>query len=520
MAMDLQRIEVRNITGIQTDPNPSDLPPNKWSFGSNVKFRNGKAEMVDGYSEVFPPAPETLLHIMPYLFQNTPYWFGASATKIRRTIGTGTWLDMSRLVGGAYTASRTNNWNGGFLSGVAILNNGSDVPQSLLPTANNFTDLPNWPSLYRCKIMRPFKNYLIALNITNNSVVENTTVKWSAPADPGQVPSTWDITDPTNDAGEYPLADTPGAIVDGKKLRDAFLIYKEDSVYSMRYIGGTFVFQFQQLFDDVGMLSPNCVAEFDGKHFVVGRGDVYVHNGVQKQSVIDGHVKDFLFNAVSDNNVASTFVIPDYNNTEMIVCFSQSTGAVASGYCDKAVVWNWTDNEWSIRDIPNILYAIQGIVDPQDPNDWDSDPLEWDTDTSSWGSQTYNPAKNKIVMLGGDPSKCYVLGGTTRFDGSVFTTTLERSDMYFEDDLKVKSFTSLTPHIYGQGIAKFWIGSSMVKDSPVEWNGPYLFNIGVDHHLTFRHFGRFVGVKFEMTSDKYWNLNGFTMEFTPLAGKR
>lgn len=520
MAMDLQRVEIRNITGIMTDPNPSDLPANKWSFGSNVKFRHGKAETVDGYSAVFEPAPTTLLHIMPYLFDNTPYWFGASATNIYRTTGSGAWQDMSRIAF-PYSASRTNNWNGGFLAGVAILNNGTNAPQALLPNANNFIDLPNFPSAtYLAKIIRPYKNYLIALNITKDSVQQNTTVKWSGPADPGEVPSTWDPTDPTNDAGEYPLADTPGALVDGKKLRDAFIIYKEDSVYSMRYIGGTFVWQFQQLFDDVGMLSPNCVAEFDGKHFVIGRGDVYVHNGVSKQSVIDGAVKDFLFNSVSDSNIASTFVIPDYNNTEMIIAFSQSTGAIASGYCDKAVVWNWSSNEWSIRDLPNIIYATQGVIDPQDPDNWDVDTLGWDTDTTSWGSQTYNPAKNKIVMLGGSPSKCYVLGDTTRLDGTVATTYIEKSDMYFDDDLQVKAFTSLTPHMFGEGIAKFWIGTNMVKDAPVEWNGPYLYRIGVDHHLTFRHFGRFVGVKFEMTSEKYWNLNGFTMEFTPMAGKR
>lgn len=520
MAMDLQRIEIKNPTGIMTDPNPSDLPSNRWSYGLNVKFRNGKATQVDGYSQVYDTPPEPLLYATSFLSQNTPLWIGGSEGKLRITSGSGGWVDYSRLVGGPYNATQTENWNGGFLAGVAIMNNGVDVPQSLLPSNNNFTDLPNWPATYRAKIIRPFKNYLIALNITIDSVTYPTTVKWSAPADPGEVPPTWDITDPTNDAGENPLADTPGAIVDGKKLRDAFIIYKEDSVYSMRYVGGTFVFQFQQLFDDVGMLSSNCAAEFDGKHFVVGRGDVYVHNGVQKSSVIDGAMKDLLFQAIAGQNIQTTFVVPDYSNTEMWICFSESTEAFTNRYNDKACIWNWTTNEWSIRDIPDVISASFGIVDPQEPQDWDSDLNTWDSDATVWNSQTYNPSKNKLILVSNVNNKVYVVGDTTRFDDQVFTSYLEKSDLYFDDDLKMKTITSVTPHLSGQGIAKIWVGTSQLQDSPVVWNGPYLFNIGIDHHISCRHFGRYIGIRLEFTSDKAWALNGYTLEFTPMAGKR
>ena len=34
-------------------------------------------------------------------------------------------------------------------------------------------------------------------------------------------------------------------------------------------MGGNLVFSFQKLFNDTGVLTRNCVAEFEGKHFVV-----------------------------------------------------------------------------------------------------------------------------------------------------------------------------------------------------------------------------------------------------------
>lgn len=519
MAMDLQRIEIKNPTGILTDPNPSDLPLDAWTFGNNVKFRNGKVSKVSGHTSIFPTPLEAPLQVFPYLSDNTPFWISAGATKIYMTSGS-SWVNFSRLVGGPYTASTTKQWNGGFLSGVSILNNGSDVPQSLLPTNNNYTDLPNWPATHRCKVMRPFKNYLVCMNLTVSSVLQPTTVKWSSPADPGNVPFTWDPTDPTNDAGETSLADTPGAIVDARKLRDALIIYKDDSVYSMRYVGGVFVFQFQQLFDDVGMLSDNCVAEFDGKHFVVGKGDVYVHNGVQKSSVIDGKMKDFLFNAIKADNQGNTFVVADYSNMEMWICFPASGAAASTEYCDKALIWNWKEDKWSIRDLPNVIAGNVGIVDPQESDAWDDDPNAWDTDTTAWGSASYNPSRMKIVLASKVDNKIYVVGESSTFDGAIFTSTLEKSDLYFGDDHKVKSIHSLTPHLSGSGVATIYIGTSMIQDSPVEWFGPYTYNIGQDYKVDCRLFGRYVGVRFQLSGEGPWTLNGYTLEFTPTAGKR
>lgn len=519
MAMDLQRVEVKNPTGILTDPAPSDLPLEKWTGGNNIKFRNGKVTKADGYTSVFPTPPFAPLHVMPFLTQNTPFWVSASATQIYVTQGT-VWTNYSRTVGGAYTASQTNNWSGGFLGGVCVLSNGSDVPQSLLPTANFFTNLPNWPATYRAKVVKPFKNYLVALNLTVNSEVFPTAVKWSAPADPGEVPSTWDPADPTNDAGETSLSDSAGAIVDGCKLRDSFIIYKEDSVYSMRYIGGVFVFQFQQLFDDIGVIAPGCVAEFDGKHFVVGRGDVYVHNGIQKSSVIDGAMKDYLFTTIKGQNIQNTFVIPDYANTEMWICYAASTGAANAGYCDKALIWNWKENSWSQRDVPNLIDADYGVIDPQESDAWDNDPNAWDTDASVWGSQTYNPAKTKILLASNVDNKLYVLGESNTFNGATFQSYLEKSDIYLDDDYKVKVVNSVTPHLSGNGVVKIYVGHAMLQDAPVVWEGPYNYTIGQSFKVDTRVKGRYLGVRFMFDSTAPWTLNGYTLEFAPISGKR
>lgn len=510
-----QRLELKNPVGVNKALNAADLPMDVWSDVRNVRFKDGKSSKAQGYERVFSSLPADVLYLTPYLNQNTPFWIASTPTKIYRTEG-GTPIDISRAA--PYNADEDHSWVGGVLNQVVCLTNGVDIPQALLPNATNFQDLPNWPNTHRAKVIRPYKNYLIALNITANSVDQNTTVKWSSPADPGEVPFTWDVNDPTSDAGENFLADTPGAILDGRKLKDSFIIYKEDSVYSMRYIGGTFVFQFQQLFDDIGVLSRNCVAEFDAKHFVVGFGDVYVHNGVQKQSIIEGEMKDYLFSSMNPEAVQRTFVVPDYASSEMWICYSSS--ANDTKYCDRAIIWNWRNNKWTIRDLPQVFYGTFGIVDPQDPDNWDSDPNAWNTDTTVWGDAKYNPAKMKLVFTSTHNDKCYLIGDTSLFDGSSFDSRLEKTDIYLGDDKNMKVAVSMTPHMQGTGVARISIGSAMIQNGPITWKGPYLYNIGQQHKIDFRVQGRYLAVKYEIDSSGSWTLNGFTVELAPNAGEK
>lgn len=525
--LDLNRQEVKNPVGILTDPNPSDVPMNAWSGGRNVRFKNGRSVRAQGHESVFDPLPgdREPLFAMPHLVENTPYWFVGTKDGIFRTEGK-SWVEVTRKDTqeppqvAPYHASTNYNWSGGYLSGIGIMNNRMDIPQRVRPGEVYFKNLENWPGNTRTKILRPFKNYLIALGITKDSVDMPTVVKWSSPADPGEVPYTWDVTDPTNDAGEAPLADTAGAIVDGKKLRDSFIIYKEDSVYSMRYVGGVYVFQFQQLFDDVGMLAPNCAAEFDGKHFVVGQSDVYVHNGVQKNSVIDGKMKGDLYNAIQAGGVDSVFVVPDYKSSEIWICYQATEDAILNGYSDRAMIWNWIENTWTVRDIPELLFGTFGVLDPQAPDDWDSDDAPWDSDTTIWGNASYNPAKSKIILVSKENKKVYMVGDTTLFDEQTFRCRLEKSNMYDGNDQSIKHVTTITPHIRGDGDVDIYLGTNYIQDAPTEWHGPYRYRIGKDYKINCRISGRYIGIRFDFNSVGTWELNGYTVEQTPTVGKR
>lgn len=128
--MALERQEVKNPTGIVTDIAPADLPLDKWSFGNNVRFKNGKAQKALGHSPIFDTAQAPILDMFPFIRNNIPYWLLCSEKRLYLADGT-TIIDVSP---GPYSASVTNRWSVGSFNGVIFANDGVNPPHHLPPT--------------------------------------------------------------------------------------------------------------------------------------------------------------------------------------------------------------------------------------------------------------------------------------------------------------------------------------------------------------------------------------------------
>jgi hypothetical protein len=114
------------------------------------------------------------------------------------------------------------------------------------------------------------------------------------------------------------------------------------------------------------------MAEFGGKHSVVGQADVFVHDGANFTSVIDTKNKDFLFNDMDPTYYDRTFVFANYAGAEMWICYVENSSGAT--WPNKALVWNWEHQTWGVRDLPsNTAYVEGGVVDTQDTTDiWTS----------------------------------------------------------------------------------------------------------------------------------------------------
>jgi len=83
----------------------------------------------------------------------------------------------------------------------------------------------------------------------------------------------------TLDAGEVDIAETPDLLVDALHLGDALIVYKERSMYAVRYVGYPAIFAVQRLPGDSGMLFRGCGAMTPLGHVVLTAGDVVLNTG-------------------------------------------------------------------------------------------------------------------------------------------------------------------------------------------------------------------------------------------------
>ena len=201
--------------GLVLDIEPSELPVNAWSDVKNVRFYAKSVQLMQGDQELvttteqieygLPVQSEAGVGASWLLASDTKAWAlsGQTVTDVTPTAVTG--------ISGSYL-----NWSGGTLGTLAFLCNGMQKPWVWLDNnpGTPMVELPNWPANTQAKCLRSFKQYMVALNISKVGGTYPAMVKWSHPADPGTVPSSWDEADPTKDAGEFPLSETPGACVD------------------------------------------------------------------------------------------------------------------------------------------------------------------------------------------------------------------------------------------------------------------------------------------------------------------
>jgi hypothetical protein len=397
------------------------------------------------------------------------------------------------------------------LGGIVILNNYSDCPQ-YWGGADECEDLiydgtSSWADMtYTAKVIRSFRNFLFAIGISDGGVEYPYLVHWSNPADPGSIPDSWDYTDPANLSGRMDLADSPGYAIDGMSLRDVFVIYKEDSVWIASYIGGQYQFRFDKLADasGLGLFSTNCVADIGGKHIVMGDSEVYIHDGVQIQSILKGRAAEQLYGAIDPDNSDLTFLAHDFKRQEVFFCYPP----VGSSICTEAFVFNYKYNTWSWRQIPSCYHAQAVILSDGSLPSWDDQTGSWDDQTGSWGERGYSPTADAFAFAG---PVLYQLSDSTAFGSSNPLCFLERTGLRFGEGGQVSLIRAVYPRVSGDCI-QVQVGSQLSISADVTWQPARTFTPGTDKKVDFTSSGELHAIRFYCGDGGSWRLNGYEFD--------
>jgi len=429
----------------------------------------------------------------------------------------------------------TRRWTATNLNGLLIATNGYDAPQmwplnsSGVPAKTvPLRELQNWSvattkeagnSTNKSEVIRSFRTFLVGLNWTNvvaRNNVEPRLVKWSTEASYFSAPVTWDSSDATLDAGEYELADTPGVILDGLPLGDSFIIYKNDSIYIMNYVGTPYIFSFKLLSPTIGALCKNSVVDFEGGHFFMGNSNFYLCNGQTVTPLLTGKLRRAVFDDIvagdlNDPTWQKSFVVADHVHKEILACYPTQSSSVIN----KAVIWNWEKNTFTFRDLPNTSHIAAGILAANPGGKlWDTATKTWNEDSEAWGSSDYDSHLENLVFADVSNTKFYRDNAGNQEDTTNMVSYIERSGYDLGDPQSVKFVSAVYPQIEvsGDNTVNVYIGRQMSTEGGITWEGPIAFNPNTQSKVSCRVSGKYFGVKVESTTDIDWRLHGLAFE--------
>lgn len=560
----MQLVPVENIgmMGVNTDVPAWQLPPNVWSDSNNVRFSDLSVKKSQGLSKVFDGLGTTTpIYLETYQSgdKGSGIWWIAFGTHEIKLWDGYNWLDLTPSSKPTdMPVYSKGQWQTTKLGSLVFATNGIDPPYYWDgKTSNKFMPLPNWTyqsdppsghSYGAVQTLAGFKSFLWAGNVyvnkddTGTPTLEGNklfsrSVYWSNMTNFYTAPD-WDIT-PDSDAGFYELLDSMGDVVHMQQLRESMMIYKSDAIVVSTFVGAPFMFTFQTISPEIGVLCKNAVAEFPGGHWFVGRSDCYVNDGQTIETKLTNRVQSEMFKDIDGDYAVNTYCVTDWGNNEIWTCYP----SVGNSRPNRALIWNYKNDTFSFRDLfDNTGHIKYGIAPVQPGVEWggdraaDSGPTEegpfstnyytgsWETSTDSWGTQSYDDTVEHLVWTDSstDGKQLYRHNSGNLLMGSTMKSRIERTGIDLGDPSTVKYVSAVYPKMWtssADSTFNVWTAHQMNTEDAVTWEGPKVFNPDEMNKISVRTSGKFFGIKIEANGDFDWLLSGLEWE-TSQSGRR
>lgn len=499
------------INSIEPDYVDQQAPENVFNDGANVRYNNNIIERVSGYTPIFGTLLNTPIYVMGIREFNEFKWLYASTSNIGVVNSSSTHFSLTPVAG--VIATKQDNWSGGVMNSLVFMC--SPLTDPIYwdgNTSNKMLTLPNWPSSTKAKCIRAYKNFLVAMAIDNASGFYGNMIKWSASADSGDIPQSWDETDATLDAGEATLSTTSGNIIDCLPLQDNNVIYKDDSTHLMKYIGGQFIFAFTDLFVTSGIMGRDCVVEINGTHIVLTKDDVIRHDGHTFKSIVTNRIRDFIFESINTAYASNSYLAHNRKRNEIWICIPIGDGDTPQ----LAIIWNYKLDKFGIRNLPSagVSFIASGLVDiTTDTLTWNTDIESWVEDPTIWNEQYINDISNDLVFP--LSTKLMQLDITENDETNPISAYVEKRSIKLSNESEIALVVRLIPNLEGVtgNTLRIRVGGQINITDPILWDTERDFIIGTDivHDCLVK--GRYISIKISSIGGGVWKLFSVGLEF-------
>ena len=256
--------------------------------------------------------------------------FGSAVSASSVVLEPGLWsLDnFGQVLIATIANGKTFTWNAG---AATPLTTRASTTTSGFATGSN-------PTASRVTLVSPTTRHLIHLG-TETTIGDTTTqddmfIRFSAQEDINDYAAT-----AINTAGDFRLQDGT-KIIGAIKAKEVILIWTDNALYTMKFVGAPFTFGFEQVGTNCGLIGKNAVVEIDGTAFWLSNNGFFMFDGTVKS--LPCTVEDFVFN--NFNTTKGQQVAAGLNNLFTEVTWYYPSNS--SDFNDKYVVLNYGEKCW------------------------------------------------------------------------------------------------------------------------------------------------------------------------------
>ena len=191
----------------------------------------------------------------------------------------------------------------------------------------------------------------------------------------------------TNTAGTQRLADG-SRIVSAIRGRDAIYIWTDTSMFVMRFVGAPFVFSFQQVGTNCGLIGKNACVEVDGSAYWMSENGFFRYTG--KLESLPCLVEDYVYDDI--NTVPKNHIFAGLNNLfGEVTWFYPGSGAASN---NRSVTFNYMDSTsertiWTTSSLARSTWADSAIFGKPHGTEYDADATSDATVGNTDGVTTY-----------------------------------------------------------------------------------------------------------------------------------
>lgn len=165
----------------------------------------------------------------------------------------------------------------------------------------------------------------------------------------------------TNEAGSFRLG-SGNYIVGAEQSKREILVFTDDSVFSMRFIGTPLIFGFDKLGSNVGLIGQHAAVDVNGAVYWMGLNSFFKYDG--NLQVLPTTLNKYLFDSDGEGyyNLGQKEKVFAGVNTEFYEIIWLYPGS-GSETIDKYVIYNYQENTWYYGTLDRTVWADAGLFD-------------------------------------------------------------------------------------------------------------------------------------------------------------